>query len=95
MLDDLEATGGGLESAIAQLVDLLTADDGVMGGLELVVDMSRAVRAYKLDSSRQACRLSGYYAEQHGLSDELWRPEVYTKMVGGWRKTNFEVGKGV
>ena len=94
-LGGLKATKGGLETTIAKLVDLLAADDGVMGRLDFLVAMMMTVRGDKVDTPRHACLLPGDYTEPHGLSDELRRPEVWKKKVEEWRENDFVAGKGV
>ncbi|CAM9180685.1 unnamed protein product, partial [Laminaria digitata] len=86
---------GGLEATNAKMAELLAADDGVMGRLDFLVAMLMTVRGDKVDIPRHACLLPGNYAEPHGLSDDLRRPEMWTGKVEEWRDSDFEAGKGV
>ncbi|CAM9968674.1 unnamed protein product [Laminaria digitata] len=95
VLGGLGAAVGGLIATDAKMAELLAADDGVMGRLDHLVAMLMKVRGDKVDTPRDACLLPGNYAEPHGLSDELRRPEVWKKKVEEWRETDFEAGKGV
>ena len=79
----------------AKLTDLLAPDDGVMGRLDVLVAMLMTVRGDQVDTPRHACLLPGNYAQPHGLSDELRRPEVWKKNVEEWRESGFEAGKTV
>ena len=84
-MDRLEAT----------LMEVLAADDGVMGRLDFVVAVVMAMRGDQVDAPRYACLLPGNYAQPHGLSDELRRPEVWKKNVEEWRESDLEAGKSV
>ncbi|CAM9393730.1 unnamed protein product, partial [Laminaria digitata] len=95
VLRGLETTIGGLNASNAKMAELLAADDGVMERLDFLEAMLMTVRGDKVDTPRHACLLPGNYAEPHGLSDELRRPEVWTRKVEEWRESDFEAGKGV
>lgn len=97
---DIQRRLGGVERGVlrgldANVMELLAADDGVMGRLDFLASMLMTIRGDQVDTPRQACLLPGNYAQPHGLSDELRRPEVWKKNVEEWRESGFEAGKTV
>ncbi|CAM9686810.1 unnamed protein product [Ectocarpus fasciculatus] len=79
-----------------RLMDIIDADDGVMGRLDFLVVMMMAMRRDGFDTPRRACVLPPWdFALGHGLSDEEQAPECWVKRLGEWREDDFKQGKGV
>lgn len=87
---------GALGHNSSRLVDVIEADDGVMGRLDFVVTMLMAMRKEGSDTPRHACVLPPWeFAETHGLSDDEQRPEVWMKRLDELKADDFKDGKGV
>ncbi|CAN0258452.1 unnamed protein product, partial [Laminaria digitata] len=98
-MDALEATMSEMATALAarmseMAADVMTADDGVVERLDVLLTMLMAVRGEKVDIPCQACVLPGDYGEPDVLSDELRKPEVWTKKLEDWIERDFKAGKG-
>ncbi|CAM9180095.1 unnamed protein product, partial [Ectocarpus fasciculatus] len=79
-----------------RLVDIIDADDGVMGKLDFLVVMMMAMRRDGFDTPRRACVLPPWvFAQGHGLSDEEQAPDGWVKRLREWREDDFKQGKGV
>ncbi|CAN0315933.1 unnamed protein product [Ectocarpus sp. 6 AP-2014] len=79
-----------------RLVDMIDADDGVMGRLDFLVVMMMAMRREGFDTPRRACVLPPWdFVQGRGLSDEEQAPDCWVKRLGQWRKDDFKQGKGV
>ncbi|CAN0315441.1 unnamed protein product [Ectocarpus sp. 6 AP-2014] len=79
-----------------RLVDMIDADDGVMGRLDFLVVMMMAMRRDGFETPRRACVLPPWnFAQGHGLSAEEQAPERWVKRLGQWREDDFNQGKGV
>ncbi|CAM9355977.1 unnamed protein product [Ectocarpus sp. 12 AP-2014] len=78
-------------------VDMINADDGMMGRLDFLVVMMMALRPLDgIDTPRRACILPPWdFAQGHGLSDEEQAPEGWVKRNGEWREDDFKQGEGV
>ncbi|CAN0097652.1 unnamed protein product [Ectocarpus sp. 12 AP-2014] len=79
-----------------RLVDMIDADDGVMGRLDFLVVMMMAMRRDGFDTPRRACVLPPWdFTQGHGLSDEEQAPESWVKRLGEWGEDDFKQGKRV
>ncbi|CBJ29670.1 LRR-GTPase of the ROCO family, putative pseudogene [Ectocarpus siliculosus] len=79
-----------------RLVDMIDADDGVMGRLDFLVVMMMAMRREGFDTPRRACVLPPWdLAQGRGLSDEEQAPECWVKRLDQWREDDFKQGKGI
>ncbi|CAM9593028.1 unnamed protein product [Ectocarpus sp. 13 AM-2016] len=85
-----------IEAVDTRLVDMIDADDGVMGRLDFLVVMMMAMRREGFDTPRRACVLPPWdFAQDHGLSDQEQAPDFWVKRLGQWQEDDFKQGKGV
>lgn len=96
VFNEMEASFAGLQRKYTVLRPAGRATNGhVAESVDLLVRMGMADRGEKADIPRQACVLPGDYAEPDGLSDELRKPEVWTKKFKEWCESDFKAGKSV
>ncbi|CAM9557099.1 unnamed protein product [Ectocarpus sp. 12 AP-2014] len=93
---DVRGRFGAMDKRFKHLVDMIDADDGVMGRLDFLVGMMMAMRREEFDTPRRACVLPPWdFVQPHGLSDEEQAQECWVKRLGQWREDDFKQGKGV
>ena len=83
---------GTKDESFAEGID---AGGGVLGKLDLVLDMLMTSRGDRVDTPRYACVLPPWkFAEANGLSEEEQKEEVWLARLKEWQEGDFKEGKG-